>query len=155
MTKLSLQAINQRTLQQLIDDGLVRSALAVPNNGHWELIVNDGQVSRVLATTTGNKVRTWSKMDTLIDYIAKLGITTLETDLTDYTAGIKTTRKRSDRTKSMRQTHEAARHDLWFREQVIIALIEADSTHARWIDAEDVRTRMEQRAKSRMDSVND
>lgn len=86
---MSLQAINQRTLQQLVDDGLVHSATAVPNNDRWELVVNYGQVSKVLATTPGNKVRTWSKMDTLIEYIAKLGITKLETDLTDYTAGVK------------------------------------------------------------------
>ncbi|MCB2425430.1 MULTISPECIES: hypothetical protein [Methylophaga] len=152
---MSLQAINQRTLQQLVDDGLVHSATAVPNNDHWELVVNYGQVSRVLATTPGNKVRTWSKMDTLIEYIAKLGITKLETDLTDYTAGVKTSRKRPDRAEAMRQTHEAAKHDLWFREQVNTALAEADSPDAKWIKAEDVRTRMKQRAKSRLDAVND
>lgn len=152
---MSLQAINQRTLQQLVDDGLVNSAKAVPNNDHWELVVNCGHVNRVLATTPGNKVRTWSKMDTLIDYIYKLGITKLETDLTGYTAGIKTSRKRPDRAKAMRQTHEAAKHDLWFREQVDIGLKEADSPNATWIKAEDVRTRMKQRAKSRMDTVDD
>lgn len=85
-------------------------------------------------------------MDTFIEYAAKLGITRLETDLTDYTAGIKMTRKRPDRAKVMRKTHEAARYDLWFREQVTTALTEADSPNATWIEAEHVRTRMKQRA---------
>ena len=51
------------------------------------------------------------------------------------------------RTLQQRQTHEAAKHDLWFREQVDIALKEADSPNATWIEAEDVRTRIRKRAR--------
>ena len=152
---MSLQIINQRTLQQLIDDGIVHTATAVPNEDHWELIVSYGHVNKVLATTPGNKVRTWAKMDTLIKYIAKLGIKHLETDLTDYTEEAKQTRKRPDRAEAMRQTHEAAKHDLWFREQVEIALNEANSDTATWIDPKDVRARMQHRAKIRSESVDD
>jgi hypothetical protein len=84
----------------------------------------------------------------------KQGITSIETELSDYIAGIKMTREQTDRAQTTRKTQETVRHDLWFREQVKISLIEADSPHAAWIEAEDIRTRMEQRIKSRMGSTN-
>lgn len=69
-------------------------------------------------------------MDTLIEYIAKLGITRLEIDLTGYKVGMKTTRKCPDHSEAMPQTHNATMHDLWFRQQVSIALKEAGSPYS-------------------------
>ncbi len=46
------------------------------------------------------------------------------------------------------QSDESYKHDLWFREQVTIGLIEADSPEAVWSTPADVRARMKQRAKA-------
>lgn len=46
-------------------------------------------------------------------------------------------------------TKQALKHNLWFQEQVAIALIEADSSNAAWVNSEDVRARMEVRAEMR------
>lgn len=150
MTHMSLQTINQRTLQRLIDDRLIWSGKAVRNDSHWELVVSCGRASKLLAKTPSNEVRTWSKIDTLVRYVAKLGIKHLEIDLTGYTAGVNSGVgvKRPKLAKTMRQSHEAATHDLWFREQVSTALNVADSSHAMWIKPDDVRSRMQVRAKN-------
>ena len=146
--QMSLQVINQRTLKQLVEDGIVRSATAIPHEDKWEVVVHYGRVEKVLATTPGNKIRTWSKMDTLVEYIAKLGIKRLETDLTGYTVGIKPGRKRPDRSIALKQAHAAAEHDKWFREQVQIGLEQAKSPNAVWISQEDMEKRMDAKVEN-------
>jgi hypothetical protein len=47
------------------------------------------------------------------------------------------------------QSDESYKHDVWFREQVTIGLIEADSPEAVWSTSAAVRARMKQRAKAR------
>lgn len=58
-------------------------------------------------------------------------------------------------TKSILTSHDSDKHEIWFHEQVNIALLEADSTQAIWLKAEDVRSRMKVRAKSWKISIND
>lgn len=63
--------------------------------------------------------------------------------------------KQPDGPEATRQTHEARRHNLWFREQVNTALNEANSENATWVEPEDVIARIKYRAKRLMDCVND
>jgi len=152
--QMSLQFINQRTLKQLVDDGIVRSATVMPHEDQWELIVHYGRVQKVLATTPGNKIRTWSKMDTLVEYIAKLGIKHLETDLTCYKIGVKSSRKRPDRSAALLQQHEAVKHDRWFKEQVQIGLDQAKSPTAVWVSQEDMEKRIDAKVETLKARVN-
>lgn len=62
--------------------------------------------------------------------------------------------KHPTRAKSILTSHDSDKHEIWFREQVQIALLEADSAEAMWLKAEDVRARMKLRAKSRKNSIN-
>ncbi|AFI83560.1 hypothetical protein Q7A_714 [Methylophaga nitratireducenticrescens] len=48
----------------------------------------------------------------------------------------------------LEQADESRNHDLWFREQVTIGLIQANSPKAIWLTSEAVRARMKQRAKA-------
>lgn len=47
------------------------------------------------------------------------------------------------------QTKQILKHDLWFREQVAIALLQAKSSSATWIESETVRANMKKRAEIR------
>lgn len=47
------------------------------------------------------------------------------------------------------QSDDSHKHDLWFREQVTIGLIQANSPKAIWSTSESVRARMKQRAMAR------
>ncbi len=46
------------------------------------------------------------------------------------------------------QSDDSRNHDLWFREQVTLGLIQANSPKAIWSTSESVRARMKQRAKA-------
>jgi hypothetical protein len=151
---MNLQVINQKTLKQLVDDGIITSATAVSHESQWELIVSYGKVHKVLATTPSNKIRTWAKMDTLIEYVAKLGIKNLEADLSSYSSKRSLSRKRPDRAEAMRKTHEAAKHDEWFRKEVIDGLALAESRDAVWTSSDEVRANMEHRKQRLMEQAN-
>lgn len=151
---MSLQLINQRTLKQLVDDGIVRSATAMSRENQWEVVVHYGRVQKVLATTPGNKIRTWSKMDTLIEYLAKLGITRLETDLTGYKVGPKSSRKRPDRSAALLQAHGALKHEVWFKQQVKMSLEQAKSPSAVWISQEDMEDKIDAKIEKLQARVN-
>jgi predicted acyl esterase len=45
----------------------------------------------------------------------------------------------------MRQVHDAAEHDRWFREQVEEAVRQADSGETEWIDEDEWKRRTDQR----------
>lgn len=90
----------------------------------------------------------------LVEFTANPGMKHLDIELTGYKTEMKS-HKQPDGPEAMRQTHEAGRHNLWFREQVNTALNEANSEHATWVEPDDVRTRIKHRAKRLMDSVND
>lgn len=53
------------------------------------------------------------------------------------------------------QAHQLVEHDLWFCEQASIALKEADSEQATWLEPQDIRKRMENRASGLRARLND
>jgi hypothetical protein len=59
-------------------------------------------------------------------------------DATNYSASTGS-RKRSDTSERMKQAHEAAAHDKWFREQVELAITEADNPATQWVSDEDAK----------------
>ena len=46
-------------------------------------------------------------------------------------------KSREDASERLRNAHEAAAHDKWFREQVEIGLAEADDPAAEWVTNEE------------------
>jgi len=50
---------------------------------------------------------------------------------------------RPDRTEAMRQAQEAVEHDKWFREQVALALQEADDPATVWISHDEAKADMQ------------
>ena len=48
-------------------------------------------------------------------------------------------KSRVDASERLRFAHEAAGHDKWFREQVDLAIKEADAPDAQWVSAADAK----------------
>ena len=61
----------------------------------------------------------------------------------------KSEHKRPDRAETLKRVHEAAEHDAWFREQVQLALDEADQPDAVFIPHEVVMAEL----KAQLDSI--
>ena len=128
---MASETINHAALARLIEADAVRSATVVGVQGGWCVLVRYGMAERQLAAQRGG-VRTWRRLDAVASYLHGLGLARFEVDAASHedTPG----RKRPDQAKAMRQVHDAAEHDRWFREQVEAAVNKADSGEAEWIE---------------------
>ena len=112
---MASETINHATLAQLIEADAMRSATVVGVQGGWRVLVRYGMAERQLAAQRDG-VRTWRRLDAVAGYLHGLGLARFEVD----TANHEDTpdHKRPDQAKAMRQVHDAAEHDRWFKEQV-------------------------------------
>jgi hypothetical protein len=136
---MASETINHTTLEQLIEANAVRSTTVVGVQGGWSVLVRYGMAERRLAAQRGG-VRTWRRLDAVAGYLRGLGLAQFEVDAANHedVPG----QKRPDRAQAMRELHDAAEHDRWFREQVEAAVNKADSGKAEWIEDEEWRRRM-------------
>ena len=136
---MASETINHATLAHLIKADAVRSATVVGVQGGWRVLVRYGMAERQLAAQRGG-VRTWRRLDAVAGYLHGLGMARFEVDAANHedTPG----QKRPDRAQAMRQVHDAAEHDRWFKEQVESAVKKADSGEAEWIEEDGWRRRM-------------
>ncbi len=134
---MTTQTIDHSTLSRLVETGAVRDAHVVGQHGGWKIVVKaDKDNTYTLTAQRKNEVRLFKKMDTLIGYLKGVGISRFAVDAAAFAPEPVT---RPDRSVAMKQTHEAATHDKWFREQVEKGLRAADSPDAVWVSNEDAR----------------
>jgi len=151
---MASETINHTTLEQLVEANAVRSTTVVGVQGGWSVLVRYGTAERRLAAQRGD-VRTWRRLDAVAGYLRGMGLARFEVDAANHedVPG----QKRPDRAQAMRELHDAAEHDRWFREQVEEAVKVADSPDAVWHDQGDVmrdaRTLLEQVAREKSASA--
>jgi hypothetical protein len=136
---MASETINHTTLEQLIESNAVRSTTVVGVQGGWSVLVRYGTAERRLAAQRGG-VRTWRRLDAVAGYLRGVGLARFEVDVA-YLEDVPG-QKRPDRAKAMRELHDAAEHDRWFREQVEVAVTKADSGNAEWIEDDEWLRRM-------------
>lgn len=131
--------IDQKTLERLVDAGVVLAASIIGQPGGWGVVFQYGTTECTLAAKRG-AVRQFARFETLVAYLKKLGIAKYQVDATQYdSATVKAERFRDDAAERMRQAHQAAAHDKWFRAQVEQALQEADDPATIWLSNEEVK----------------
>jgi hypothetical protein len=92
-----------------------------------------------LGAQRSDKPRMWRSLDRCVDYLKKeLHIARFELlDATNFSNVALVGKSREDASERLRNAHEAAAHDKWFREQVEIGLAEADDPAAEWVTNEE------------------
>lgn len=143
-TGMTAEIITHTTLRELAAAGAVCEAAAVAHGSRWALVVRYGGTERVLAARKTKQPRSWAHLDSLVRYLAEIGIRQFTTDARNYDPD-QPGQKRPDRAEALRQAHEAAEYDRWFREQVQQALDEADSPDAQWLTTEELFDGLEKR----------
>jgi len=133
-----LLTIDHNTLSRLVEAGAVRGAHVISQIGGWCVIIKYGMLERPLAATRSKEVRKFKKLETLVNYLKEIGISRFDVDATGYDQSSIQTYKRPDRVEAIRKNQEAIEHDKWFREQVALALVEADDPATEWISNDDV-----------------
>jgi hypothetical protein len=129
--------IDHATLSMLVEAGTVRNAHVVGKPEGWSVEVRYGQNERTLIAQRGRQTRLFRRLDTLVSYLKDVGIAEFDVDATAYEPDAARAATRPDRAEALRKTHEAAAYDAWFREEVQLALDEADDPNTVWVTQEE------------------
>lgn len=139
---MTVETIDHSSLSRLVEAGAVSGAHVVGQPGGWSVLVKYGMAERALAAQRSRQVRVFRRMETLVSYLKDIGIQRFDVDAAEYEAAGGKPHSRPDRAEALRRAHEAATHDKWFREQVEIALKEADDPNTEWVSHEMVKQDM-------------
>lgn len=112
------ETIDHGTLSRLVEAGAVRGAHIVGQSGGWAVLVKYGMYERPLAAQRSRQVRLFKKFETLVGYLKGIGIVRFDVDAANYDVTTATTSRRPDRAEALKNAHQAAAYDTWFREQV-------------------------------------
>jgi hypothetical protein len=132
------QTIDHANLARLVEAGMVDATQIVGVKGGWSVMVKYGKLERPLAAQRSGQVRLFKRFETLANYLREIGIARFEVDASEYDPTELRT-MRPDRTLALRRSHEAVRHDAWFRGEVEQALREADDPNTVWVSNEDAK----------------
>jgi len=152
---MSTETIDHNTLSRLVEAGAVRGAHVIGQAGGWGVLIQYGMLERPLAASCSKQVRTFKKLETLVAYLKDIGISRFDVDATQYDPASLKTYTRPDRAAAMRQAHEAAAYDKWFRDEVEQALKEADDPNTVWIPHEEVKASWAKKRAELMKRIND
>jgi hypothetical protein len=131
------ETVDHKTLRHLVAAGPVQ-ATAVADGDKWALVFKIGKINRTLTAVHSREVKVFKKLDTVAKYLQELGITHFDTDTRNYDPAQKSTR-RPDKSKALKEAHQAAAYDKWFRANVQAAIEEVDNGGPLHT-TEDVRT---------------
>ncbi|MFP3943362.1 MAG: hypothetical protein ACLFWF_05700 [Alphaproteobacteria bacterium] len=133
---MNAETIDHAGLVRLVEAGAVRDAHVVGRPGGWSVVVRHDSEEHALAAQRSKRVRVFRRMETLVNYLRDIGIQRFDVDAAGYEAQGGEPRRRPDRAEALRQAHEAAAYDQWFRAEVEQALREADDPNTEWVPHE-------------------
>ena len=115
------KTIDHNTLRRLVDAGAHVGAEVVGGAGGWGVVISYGRASQTLTATRGAP-RTWRQFETLAGYLKDLGIVEYRVNAAEFApsaaVGKSDDKRSATASERMKRAHQAAAHDIWFREQV-------------------------------------
>ncbi|MDD5365959.1 MAG: hypothetical protein PHR30_11510 [Gallionellaceae bacterium] len=120
---MTARTIDTPNARRLVDAAAVRGAAIVGQPGGWCVMLKIGTQETPLGTQRTDKPRTWSSLDTCMQYLRdELHIVRLDgIDASNYSAAADH-RKRQDASERMRAAHEAAAYKDWLAGEVDAAI---------------------------------
>lgn len=118
---MSLDTIEHNILKQLAGTGHIKKATAVANGDSWSLVFKIGSVLKTLKARDSKNVRAFRKLETLGKYLGELGIQHYEVDQSNYDSSQRS-RRRPDKAQVLKNAHQAAAYDKWFKAEVQASL---------------------------------
>lgn len=129
--------ITHALLKELSEAGAIRKASAVAFDDRWAVVVAYGGIERTLRATNSRQVRSWANLNSVVKYLASLGIRKFDTDATNYDPNQHSI-SRPDKSAALKAAHQAAAYDKWYRLQVVQSIEEADAPEAEWFSTDQV-----------------
>lgn len=143
---MSSHTIDTAMAKRMVEASAIRGASIIGQPGGWSVVLKLGLQEKPLGAQRSDKPRMWRSLDRCVDYLKKeLHIARFDLlDATNFSDVALVGKSRSDASARLRNAHEAAAHDKWFREQVEISLAEADDPATEWVTHEVVKADMAQ-----------
>lgn len=116
--------IDTAMARKMVEASAIRGASIVGQPGGWSVMLKIGMQEKPLGTQRTDKPRTWRSLDTCMEYLrTELHIVRIEgIDASNYSGASVIAKARPDAAARLRQAHEAAAYDKWFRGKVQEAL---------------------------------
>ena len=145
---MNTHTIDTSMAKRLVEASAIRGASIIGQPGGWSVVLKMGLHERPLGAQRSDKPRTWRSLDRAVAYL-KDELHIARFDLLDATnhskAELLVGKSRVDASERLRQAHEAAGHDKWFRGQVELALKDADAPDVQWVSAADAKASWKQK----------
>lgn len=139
---MGAHTIDTAMAKKLVDAAAIRGASIIGQPGGWCVMLKLGMEEKPLGVQRSDRPRTWRSLDVCVNYLKnELHIARFEMlDATNHSEqSILGGKTRADASERLRQAHEAAAHDKWFRAQVEQAIQEADDPKTEWVSHETVK----------------
>lgn len=139
---MNAPTIDTLMAKRMVAASAIQGASIIGQPGGWSVVLKTGLQERPLGAQRSDKPRTWRSLDRAVAYLKKeLQISRFDLlDATLHTEGEPLVGKsREDAAQRLRRAHAASGHDKWFKEQVDLAILEADAPGAQWVKDADVK----------------
>ena len=136
------ETIDSKAVKNLVEAQAIRGATVLGQPGGWAVLVRHCALERTVSAQKSRQMRLWRNLNTAVAFVRQeLGLPRLEVDAVGHDPSA-IERRRPDAAARQRQAHEAIEHDRWFREQIEVALREADDPNSEWVPHEVVKQDM-------------
>ena len=142
--------IDTALARQMAEAHAIRGASIIGQPGGWSVMLKTGMQEKPLGTQKTDKPRKWRSLDACVGYILnELRLVKIDSlDASNFSEEDLTRTARPDASARMRQAHESAAHDAWFRVQVEEGIREADDPATVLIPHAVVKADMDAQRKS-------
>jgi hypothetical protein len=137
---MDANTIDTALAKRMAEADAIRGVAIIGQPGGWSVMLILGMREAPLCAQRTDKPRLWRSLDRCVEYLKnELNIARFELlDATNHSdVAVGEGKSRADAADRLRNAHQAAGHDKWFREQVAQAVAEADDPNAEWVSNED------------------
>lgn len=143
--------IDTAMARRMADASAIRGVSIIGQPGGWSVVLKLGLQERPLGAQRTDKPRTWRSLDRAVAYVKdELHIARFDLlDATNHSEGEAVAGSSPvAAAERLRNAHQAAAYDKWFRAEVEEGLKEADDPATQWVSNEDAKKSWaEQRAE--------
>lgn len=136
------ETLNLDQFRAAFRSGGFSSIVLAASGGQFFVTAQPQTGSRItLCTTHGKRLRAFRNPAKAIEILHGMGAHRVEIDTSDWSPARAEleSRKRPDTAERQRRAHQAAAHDAWFRQEVELAVKEADDPNAEWVSQAEVK----------------
>ncbi|MGZ8238570.1 MAG: hypothetical protein ACXWTY_11960 [Methylobacter sp.] len=134
--------IDTAMARRMAGTSVIQGASIIGHPGGWGVMLKLGNQEKPLGVQRTDKPRLWRSLDNCVEFLkTELHINKIDLDASKFSnvEDGKELRKRPDASERLRKAFKAADHDKWFKEQVKLALVEANDPNTQWVSQEDAK----------------